>query len=181
MWRVFYKPGLVLASVGTAVNQTWSLFSKNLLEVRSGRRWRCWMVFAGLQCHPGRRSSVFGEGHGGDRRKVTWRDRRRLVRVLLRCLCDSWLPKQKSDGLGRVGSRDQKSAWGQRVPSATVRKWKTSGERSLGYSKWRSEFEIEEKERVQGGNGIQFEMLVEGLKRVSDWLDSNASSCNINL
>lgn len=32
----------------------------------------------------------------------------------------------------------------------------------------RSEFEIEEKEKVQEGNGIKFGMLVEGLRKLSD-------------
>lgn len=32
----------------------------------------------------------------------------------------------------------------------------------------RSEFEIEEKEKIQEGNGIKFGLLVEGLKRLND-------------
>lgn len=35
-------------------------------------------------------------------------------------------------------------------------------------SKWRSEFEMEENEKIQEGNRIKFGVLVEGLKRLSD-------------
>lgn len=52
---------------------------------------------------------MFGEGYGKDIWKALRRNSRKLVRVILKCLCDPWLLKQKSDGLGREELRDQKS------------------------------------------------------------------------
>lgn len=44
-----------------------------------------------------------------------------------------------------------------------------------------SEFETEEKEKVQNGDGIKWGTLVEDWKRLSDWVDSTGSLCNIHL
>lgn len=54
-------------------------------------------------------------------------------------------------------------------------------EKESGTIKWRCEFEIEQKEKVQKGDGIKCGMLVEACKRLTYWFNSNVRSCDIHL
>lgn len=129
-----------------------------------------------------RESSLFLEGRGRDKWKIVRRGDRRLAKVLLKCLT-LWSGVANTEvrwpGKGGIkGSEVSKRA--KSLLSSCEEVENISRKKSVMCQE-RSEFEIEEKEKIQEGNGIKFGLLVEGLKRLNDCVDSNGSSCNTHL
>ena len=116
-----------------------------------------------------RESSLFLEGGGRDKWKVVRRGSRRSVRVLLKCPT-LWpgVAKTEVPWPGKGGIKGSEVSMGAKSLLGGCEEVENISRKKSVMCQERSQFEIEEKEKVQEGTGIRFGMLVEGLKRLSD-------------
>lgn len=69
---------------------------------------------------------------------------------------------------GKGGIKGPEVNMRTKSPLSSYEEVKNIWRKESDVSKWRSEFEMEENEKIQEGNRIKFGVLVEGLKRLSD-------------
>lgn len=68
---------------------------------------------------------------------------------------------------GKGGIKGPEVNMRTKSPLSSYEEVKNIWRKESDVSKWRSEFEMEENEKIQEGNRIKFGVLVEGLKRLS--------------